>query len=166
MNVSTLSRRVAARYALLVNRTTRGTKGLKQVVGIPVKGQHHTGYTNPPAKAGQNQTGKPTYRPITCEILEADGTEYGGQKLRWRTTFDDTGEVIEAELSPKKCWINGQPAPNDGMDYSMQDECLCNVLRHVFGDEFTGYEHNYWYDNGRAYEPTDEEAAQEYEAHR
>ena len=94
-----------------------------------------------------------------CEILEADGST-----IRYRTTFQG-GDVFENLWSPNnptfqiegdpqplprvRTWRNGVELPiTQSFMYDYKDHCLCTVLGSLYGDDFTGYEHNYRFEGG------------------
>ena len=67
----------------------------------------------------------------------------------------DQGETYEGHLRART-WRNGEELGEDeagGYDY--RDACLCTVLRHLYGEDFTGYDHNYLFRDGVAYEQED-----------
>ena len=128
-------------------------KNPKQAVGVKVIGQNW-----------QNRT-------FEAEILVANGPT-----VKTRLTFQDNGDVIESLWSPDnhrkyidgcddiykdgllcvRTWINGDELSIDKAGgYNMQDDCLCTVLHHLYGDEFTDYTHNYGFVDGVAYELED-----------
>jgi hypothetical protein len=114
--------------------------------------------------------------PVIYEILEA----HQG-RVRCRTTIVETGEIWEtlqgADDNPRlkidgyaeiyaergevyeghyqvRTWRNGDElCMKKAQGYNFCNDCLCTVLSYVYGEEnFTGYEHNYCFRDGTAYE--------------
>jgi hypothetical protein len=105
-------------------------------------------------------------RETVCEILQANQNT-----IRYRTTFKDIGEVFESLWSPEnprrtyedgssslqvRTWRNGdEMCAEKAQGYDFRDHCLCTVLDSLYGRHFTGYEHNYLFRDGIAFEMED-----------
>jgi hypothetical protein len=115
---------------------------MKQIVGVKVRNQECQGY---------DDQERPIYRPVVCEVLEADG-----DVLRYRTTYEDNSETYESLWSPEnptvlypgyttpftvvRTWHNGiEMSQEQAEGYDLKDFCLCTVLHHLYGNEFTEY---------------------------
>lgn len=140
----------------------------KPVLGLKVPGVQHR-------MRGNNYRDLVPH-PVVYEILEA----HQG-RVRCRMSFVETGEVWEtlqgddhnprikydgyAEIYAERgevyeghwqvrTWRNGDELPTEkAQGYNYCNDCLCAVLSNVYGDDrFTGYEHNYLFRDGTAWE--------------
>ena len=133
----------------------------RQIVGVRLEAEHHTGYTSDPSK---NRDAKPTFEPVVFEILAADQNT-----RKWRVTFPERkpgspyGKIIEAETGPHiprdeqgcggcLCTLDGVPITENAFGHSYFDECWCAALASLYAPDFQGYVHNYLFRDGVAFE--------------
>ena len=143
----------------------------RNIVGIKIKAverHNHIDNTNkvwvPEWNCWDGEVSSAVHIRVEYEILSADGgekqnatityriIEHGSTDISSGTIVFVPGEITWEGHADGTLTRNGEPVTENAEDVACvyQDRALCAVLSRVFGDEFTGYAHNYEFQEGNA----------------